>query len=358
MMRFRTIDVFRGIAAVMVIFFHMQHLSILSGNAFIAKSDTFVDFFFVLSGFVMTHSNLKKIDDLASARQFVVKRFYRIYPLHLFTLLLMLGFESFRYVVDRFFVPLTNPVFEKNNLLSFLANLTLTQALGLFDSVTWNDPSWSISAEFYVYILWALSLLVFRKNLVALCGTYLALVAWFIAAHGGNIIYNYDYGFIRCLYGFLVGVLTYRVHQNLVPPAGFRFNSVLEGAVAALTLVFLYSFTHPTSWLMPLWFAVVILVFSREAGAVSGVLSRPRFEFLGNLSYSYYLNHFIVLAAMDLFLFKVLKLPHTAWGEWVYLLVCLTLIHGMSVFTYRYVELRFQSKPHSKIKNRPAVASV
>lgn len=353
-MRFRAVDTFRGLAAIMVILFHLQHLDLLAGNMFITKSDIFVDFFFVLSGFVITHSNYDKLTDLASIKPFAIKRFKRLYPLHLFTLLLVLLFETFRFGVNRNVMPLTNPVFaEDKTFLSFLSNLTLTQSLGLFDRVTWNAPSWSISVEFYTYIFVALCLVLFRKNLWLICGICFGLLAWFIIRHQGSIIYNYDYGFFRCVYSFLFGLLTYRLSRGL--PAGpiSWQRTVAEILFLALTIFAVSSFTHASSWLMPLLFAVVILIFSQESGWLSRFLASDRLAFLGKLSYSYYLNHTVVLAVMDLLLFKLVKLPHTRLGEQVYILICLVSIHLLSVFTYRYVELILQ--PVSTKRTKPAV---
>ena len=350
-MRFRAVDSFRGMAAIMVILFHLQHLNVLSGNAFIAKSDIFVDFFFVLSGFVMTHSNYTKITDLASIKPFVSKRFRRLYPLHLFTLLLVLLFELFRLGVDRYVTSLTNPVFGPDkSFISFLSNLTLTQSLDLFNGVTWNGPSWSISVEFYTYIVWALCLVLFRKNLWLICGISFSLIAWFIVRHNGSIIYNYDYGFVRCLYSFLIGMLAYRLNRQVLSGLSYWQSTSVETLLLGLTLFFVSSFTHADSWLMPILFAVVIMAFSHETGAIAKFLASDRLEFLGKLSYSYYLNHTVVLAAMDMLLFKLIKLPHSSVGELTYIFICLSCVHLLSVFTYRYVELILQATPSNRTK--------
>jgi peptidoglycan/LPS O-acetylase OafA/YrhL len=354
-MRFRAVDSFRGIAAIMVILFHMQHLNLLSENVFIAKSDIFVDFFFVLSGFVMTHSNFNKITDLRSIKPFVSKRFKRLYPLHLFTLLLVLLFEVVRFGIDRYVVHLSNPVFaDDKTLISFLANLTLTQSLGIVDRVTWNGPSWSISVEFYTYIAWALCLVLFRKNVLLICIIGFSLLAWFIVQHHGSIIYNHDYGFVRCLYSFLIGMVSYRISRQLSSGFGYWQSTATEGVILGLTIFSVRSFTHPESWMMPLLFAIVIIAFSRETGAISKFLAIDRLEFLGKLSYSYYLNHTIVLAIMDLLLFKIIKVPHTTIGELFYVLSCLGFVHLLSVFTYRHIELILQS-PTPKRPQRSSV---
>ncbi len=343
-MRFRAVDTFRGLAALMVIFFHLQHLPVLSGNAFIAKSDIFVDFFFVLSGFVITYSSYDRITNLSSIKPFMTRRFKRLYPLHLFTLLLVLLFEVFRYGVDNYVVPLSNPVFAADKTgLAFLANLTLTQSLNLFDRTTWNAPGWSISVEFYTYLIWAVCLVVFRKNLVLLCGLCFSLIAYFIVRHHGSIIYNYDYGIVRCLYSFLLGMLTYRLSRRLGAVPGRWVYSVAEVLLLAFTLYAVSYFTHAQSWLMPFLFAVVILLFSREQGVVSKMLAGDRMEFLGKLSYSYYLNHMIVLNSMDLLLFRIIKLPTSTLGQSIYILLCLLCVHLLSLFTYRHIEFILQN---------------
>ncbi|WP_338869917.1 acyltransferase [Spirosoma sp. SC4-14] len=348
-MRFRAVDSFRGMAAVMVILFHLQHLDLLSGSSFVAKSDIFVDFFFVLSGFVMTHSNYAKINNLSSIKPFVVRRFKRLYPLHLFTLFLLLFFETFRYGIDRYVVHLSNTIFGPDRtLLAFISNLTLTQALDLFDTVTWNGPSWSISVEFYTYIIWAICLVLFRKNLLVICSICFSLLAWFIISHQGNIIYTYDYGIVRCLYSFLIGMLAYRLSQQLSFAYTYWQSTGIEILLFGLTIYFVSQFTHSESWLMPFLFALVIIVFSREAGAFSKVLASNRLEFLGKLSYSYYLNHTLVLSVLDLLLFKIIKVPHSSLGELAYVCGCLLGTHLMSVFTYRYIELILQSPSSAK----------
>lgn len=137
-------------------------------------------------------------------------------------------------------------------------------------------------------------------------------------------------------------MLTYRLNRQLPLQFSYRQFSFVEVFLFGLTLVAVSLFTHRESWLMPFLFAVVIVVFSRESGAVSRLLASHRLEFLGKLSYSYYLNHTVVLTVIDLLLFKLIKLPHTAIGELFFVITCLACIHLMSVFTYRHVELILQ----------------
>ena len=91
---------------------------------------------------------------------------------------------------------------------------------------------------------------------------------------------------------------------------------------------------------------------------MSKALAGDRFEFLGKLSYSYYLNHTVVLAVLDLLFFKIIKLPHSNAGEFAYILLCLTGTHLLSLFTYRHVELILQSaSPRRSAVSRAEMAA-
>ncbi|HEX6915743.1 MAG TPA: acyltransferase [Chitinophagaceae bacterium] len=344
-MRFRAIDTFRGLAAILVIFFHIPDSKLLAGNQLVAHGYMAVDFFFVLSGFVMSHSYLSRINDVHSAKSFAIKRFRRIYPLHVFTLLVFLCFETARFVVDRFFVPLNTPPFDNCGFASFIGNLTLTHSMGLFDHLSWNLPSWSISVEFYVYIAWALALILFRKKLWLVGLLALPFVAWFIWKFNGNLEYTYDFGFIRCLFGFLLGMYTYlfaKTFDRRMHPVAATITELLILGVTGWLLANIPVTWH---WLMPFWFAIVILFFSTETGYVAKLFAHQRLRFLGELSFSYYLTHIVIIRVWDLLFFKVLKLEHTSIIELAFMTAIFSTVQVVSLFTYKYVELRFQQKP-------------
>jgi peptidoglycan/LPS O-acetylase OafA/YrhL len=344
-MRFRAIDTFRGLAAILVILFHIPDSRMLEGNQLVARGYMAVDFFFVLSGFVMAHSYLKKINDLPSAKNFVVKRFKRIYPLHFFTLLMFATFETARFVVDQYFVKLNTPPFENCDIPTLIANLTLTHSVGLFDHLSWNIPSWSISVEFYVYIAWALLLIVFRKKLWLVGLFSLPFIGWFIWKFNGNMEYTYDFGFIRCLFGFVLGMYAYQFAKRFEKRMSRTLATFTEMALIVTTGWLLSGISVNYHWLLPFWFAIVIIFFSTETGYVARLFAHNRLKFLGELSYSYYLTHIVIIRSLDLLFFKVLKLQHTLVIESVFLVILFSLVQVVSHFTYKYVELRFQSKP-------------
>src|SRR5215217_6372057 len=92
--RFEVLDIFRGIFSSLVVFFHMSTFSDtpVINNQFILNSDLFVDFFFVLSGFVIAYS-YQTISTGEELNRFYKKRLFRLYPLHLIVLLAFVAIE-------------------------------------------------------------------------------------------------------------------------------------------------------------------------------------------------------------------------------------------------------------------------
>src|SRR6267154_4375538 len=81
-MHFRVLDSWRGIAALLVAIFHLNVYSAIYPLDFIRNSYLFVDFFFVLSGFVITHSYEDKLSRGHEFASFAIRRFGRLWPLH------------------------------------------------------------------------------------------------------------------------------------------------------------------------------------------------------------------------------------------------------------------------------------
>ena len=95
-----------------------------------------------------------------SLREFVLRRLARIYPLHIVTLLAMLMLRFARIGLVAIGILAVAPVqTEVNTGYSFFLNVLLLQSMGFLDHLSWNGPSWSISTEFYTYLLFGVLLL-------------------------------------------------------------------------------------------------------------------------------------------------------------------------------------------------------
>src|SRR5262249_54321506 len=169
----------------------------------------FVDFFFVLSGFVIAANYQQRLLDGFGMGRFLLLRLGRLYPLHFAMLALFVGLELLK-LLRRELVPAElwslNPVAPLSTPEqappTIVANLLLVQSLHLFDFSTWNVPSWSISTEFYTYVVFAACLIALRRH---------AWVALALALTAGPVLIGIlsernmatvnDWGMIRVLYG-------------------------------------------------------------------------------------------------------------------------------------------------------------
>jgi len=128
--RFQALDSWRGICALMVATGHLPAASHISGLGIVHYSGRFVDFFFVLSGFVIAYAYG---DELANAhdaiRNFAIRRLGRLMPLHLFLLLGFILFELAILMAGQAGLNAGREAFsDKDQLATLPANILLVQA--------------------------------------------------------------------------------------------------------------------------------------------------------------------------------------------------------------------------------------
>ncbi len=271
----------------------------LSDNAFIQGCYLFVDFFFVLSGFVITHSYAKRIHNRGELGRFMLRRFGRVWPLHFFVLIAWVALETAGLVASHLLGRVgTQNLFAGNNSpAALISNIFLLQAFGLHNALTWNGPSWSISAEFWTYLVFALFCLAhLRKPAIgaALLAAGGALVVIFLSPR--YIDATYDFGFFRSVYGFFLGHLIYRLRASQSGTIAPALATILEFGTLALVAAFVALAQHaPASLAAPFMFALVVYLFSFEGGFFSRLLTRAPFRQFGLWSYSIYMVHALIL---------------------------------------------------------------
>src|SRR5262249_26107703 len=244
-----------------------------------------VDFFFVLSGFVISHAYANRLRSTHDVQFFIVRRFARLWPLHMVMLLAFL----FLYLFTLRFPGLSTG-FGNISVGSFVSNVFMLHDLGLHDWLTWNYPSWSISAEFYTYLAFAaLAAICFIRLLpcaiVSAVG-FLALM-FFVPALMGS---EHDYGVLRCLYGFFAGAFVWRLSSSVTVAAEW-LTSLEVALVGAIGMLFIYAGSTPLEITGPLFFAPAVFVFSKQGGLLSRVIGSRPMSALGDWSYSIYMVH-------------------------------------------------------------------
>jgi len=318
-MRFRVLDSWRGVAALLVAMFHLNVLSPIYSLDFIRNAYLFVDFFFVLSGFVITHSYGDRMGTLDGVGVFALRRFSRLWPLHAVVLLAFVIVESGKALMAArgatFYAP---PFSGSTSPNAVFMHLGFAQAMGIQDHLTWNPPSWSIAAEFWTYMIFASTLHVAATKFsrirfaaeallfILLIGSAAVLLRY--SDHGMDV--TFDLGIFRCICGFLVGHFVYRLWQ-ICPRDMFDAPPVEIAVLIAAIGYVSFAGRSGYSFFAPLVFAMVVLVFAFEAGPVSKLMSNRGNEWLGRISYSIYMwQAFIIFNLVDRPVSIVEKITH------------------------------------------------
>lgn len=298
--RFVVLDSLRGICALCVAWFHLSAVTSVTFAPFVRHAWLFVDFFFVLSGFVIARAYGAKLASGHGVRDFMLLRLGRIYPLHLAMLLLMLGYEVFSIFLFEQGLVHRAPFSATTVPGAFFGSLGLVHIFGLWPGVVWNGPSWSIAAEMWAYLVFALVCASLRSHWVAaMTALALAALAW-MAIDGTPLDERTSAGSLpRCLAGFGLGVLASHLRpqawlQRLRGPGA----SFAEALALAGTIAFVLLAQGPLVLAAPVLFLAVVLVFSAEGGLVSRLLATAPFVRLGLLSYSIYMVHIFVIRRM------------------------------------------------------------
>ena len=306
----------------------------------------FVDLFFVLSGYVIAAVHAESEPSAASARRFLIRRFFRLYPLHLVTLVAAL------IVVDLQSGTAALPGYGTMVAL----NLSMTHAWGLVPGSVLNGPSWSISTEWGAYLIFAWICLVTpvtRRRLVLLGGIGLASLASLIVWRHGGLDGDLLFRLPRCLMSFALGAAVWGWCRNR-PPLASNLATAFQ-LVIAIAMFLLLTFAgrqQSLTLIMPLLSAAMIAVMVRDPGSVArSFMEAPVPQWLGRHSYSLYLVH------MPLFHFLLFATPvgwrATTWGANLWIAAALGVLFGVVSLTYALVE-----KPWREYGRRLADAPV
>lgn len=327
----------RGIAAWLVVLYHIR-LSFAPSMppemiAALGKGYLAVDLFFVLSGFVlwMTWGHRLSTERWRAVPAFLQKRVARVWPLHAVVLAATVGFAVVVAATGR-------PVPASYRWEELPLHILLIQNWGFTPDLAWNDPSWSISTELAAYIGFALLVpLLARPGRVsiivpiALLAASVTALDRFYAWHGerelgADIAF---FGLARCLAQFTCGVAACMIWQALDGTKA-RWAGMLALAVAAMLL---FGGMRETL-VLPIAFSALVLVVAASSALPRNPLSSRAAVFLGEISYSTYLVHFLLWTLFKLVLVRDAADVPLALGA---LFLLATFI--ASVALHRYVEV-------------------
>lgn len=349
----------RGIAALFVLSHHflfvlLDKLPRIIPSQLFYKSYLWVDLFFLLSGFVLAYvyqAHFETAVEKPNYRRFIWARFARVYPLHLLMLLLFVLLEAVQWwLVSRHVAGseyLQPPFTGHETPLALLSNLLLLQTFH-WDS-HWNQPAWSISAEWLVYftVPWLIYRFHLATKMMMFVSVILVLVVLSsIEGYFGNLGLEYA-GWpmlLRCFGECILGIVAFQCYRQ-------GYWAQFAAAKWALTslIVNLIILALPLPGVVSVaGFFWLVLCSARVPHTGGYLLTWSPLVYLGKISFAIYMFHWLVLellrAGSLYFTGKPLAQNLSLIGE-MEVFCCATLVVlCVAPLLYHFVEIPLRNK--------------
>lgn len=289
--RDKTIDGFRALAALGVVFAHAISYrfadAVFPGAHILQRisgplAETSVQMFFVISGYIITSLLLREQSEQGrlSILAFYIRRSCRIFPPLIVLFLVLLGLDRLNLIS-----------LEKASLFS---SATFTCNIGFVDCQWWVAHTWSLAVEEQFYLIWPLVFLFVARRAALLVFSIVTLLVAFLLA---PLAWHSNYISFTCIAVGALVASSGRLQTALTRNAN---GVALSGAVLILTIGPLLFPAKLIQLLMP--FVTVYVIFAaREISGVRAVLASPPIQAVGVASYSLYLWQQVFLAKPDIY---------------------------------------------------------
>jgi len=303
------LDGLRGVAAIMVVIFHVfethshSHLDQIINHGYLA-----VDFFFLLSGFVIGYAYDDRWSKMTIGGFFKI-RLVRLQPMVIMGMIV--GALLFYFQDSAMFPNIHNvPVWKM--LIFMVIGFTLIPVTPSMEIRGWQEmhpldgPAWSLFFEYIANILYALFVRKFSKTLLSIF-VFLAaclLIHLALTSPKGDVIGGWSFnakqlhvGFARLLYPFFAGLLLFRVSKLIQVKHAFLLCSLL--VVFFLAMPRIGGSEH--LWMNGLYDSMIIIfifpliVYLGASGELKGRYAAKICKFFGGISYPIYITHYPII---------------------------------------------------------------
>lgn len=345
-MRIEQLTFTRFIAAIAIVIYHYGDGSSLFHNKytsfFFQQANIGVSYFYILSGFVMIIAYENR--DTINFREYLKNRLARIYPVYLLSLFLVIAIK----------------IFENISLTDLLLNLLMLQSWIPGKALTLNFPGWSLSVEMFFYIIFPFLVnRIYSKQRLRFNVSWIVLF-WLIS----QIIYH--------LIAYEVFKVPFYSKKDMMYYPLLHFNEFLIGNLAGLIfikklikhkknylgiivfvlLILILVLKFPIgldfhNGLLAVIFVPLILLISLSNDKLTKMFSKPRFAFLGKISFGIYILQVPVWSAFpDYKIGKYLGMNVESDFTILFFIRLLILVL-LSILSYLY----FEKPARNMIKN-------
>ncbi len=319
----------RAFPPLMIVMFHFSEGHHYSGfrpfDLLVTRGYLWVEFFFVLSGFILTHVYWPRLGELFRRSGYIAflrARLIRLYPLHLFMLLLILALVVLLRALAAHggYLSIFDAKYHQDvSVRGFALSLLLVQAWNMMNSLTWNGASWFVSAEFalclaFPVLLWLAEGRLWRGFALIAAGLGGLTALLLTSRHGLDITFHN--GVLRGLSDFTIGIGMAVLFRRV--KARDRLPDWVHSGLQLILLGLLGLVVMNTGWshtrmdiftVLPLMMLVFALAFDK--GLVAEALKTRLPQRLGEWSYAVYLGQTAWLLAIRFFEQRLYPPPQT-----------------------------------------------
>ncbi|MGE5430410.1 MAG: acyltransferase family protein [Syntrophomonadaceae bacterium] len=339
---YQILDGLRGIAAIMVVIFHIfetfsggNHLKQIINHGYLA-----VDFFFVLSGFVIGYAYDDRWNKM-TLRDFFKRRLIRLHPMIIVGMII--GAIGFYFSASPILFPGISGVPLWEMLLVMFIGFTLLPVPASMDIRGWgemhplNGPAWSLFFEYAANVLYALFIRKFSNRVL----TFLVIVAacatmqLAVTSPNGDVIGGWSIepaqfriGLTRLLYPFFAGLLLSRVAR----PGRIKHAFIWCSLMVVLVLSFPRVGGSENLWMNGIYDSLSIIVifplivYMGASGEIKGKYMSKACSFFGDISYPIYITHYPLIYIFTAWAIDNNVPLKNAWPAGILLLVSAVVI--------------------------------
>ena len=355
------IDILTGIrflAAIHVVLFHnfaffdLKNISPWITN-FIYKGEAAVSFFFILSGYILTHAYKERLNDSKQKRKYFFSRLAKLYPLYLFAFVIDLPRG-----LDYFFSQYPSNEATIKSVISGLAHILMLQSWIPRVTASWNPPAWSLSCELFFYIVFIFSVKPMmkslrKKTLIIILyffpiATYIFATYFTIIDTNTSIFHTFWRSFpLLKINEFFIGILLYGLHlqedkfiKTIVKNGNIIFwgSIVISFILTTVARPYIPREIFSSALYVPI-FSLIIITSQNDKVFGKKYFESKALVYLGTISYALYILHQPIATYFSLYL-------ENSLFKGIFYLCGALLSH----LCYRYIEKPCQKKLTNLIK--------